>query len=127
MCLCLSISSASVLGIRKFILQIPRIYATLMGHWIAGQLRNMMRIVMCKSNLRMGENILTRVLMMLCEVFLRAHLSNSVNIYMLGSGRSRVCGLGDALFTIVVFYVPLYRAYLFPWVLMFNWYRKGWT
>ena len=68
-----------------------------MGHWIAGQLRNMMRIVMCKSNLRMGENILTRVLMMLCEVFLRAHLRIARSISLLVSGRGRVDGLGGAL------------------------------
>ena len=94
MCLCLSISSASVLGIRKFILQIPRIYATLMGHWIAGQLRNMMRIVMCKSNLRMGENIISRFLMNPCAVFFRSHLGSDRSISLLGSSMGRVVGLG---------------------------------
>ena len=96
-CLCTTISYVSVCGIRQLIVQIPRIYATLMGYWIAGQARTMMRSVMCKSNLRMGENILWRVLMMPCAVLLRYHLRIDRSIALLGSGRGRVDGLGDEL------------------------------
>ena len=45
----------------------------------------------------MVENILKRVLMMPCEVFLRYHLRSARNIDMLISGRGIVDGLGDAL------------------------------
>ena len=50
---CLPISSEPVSGIKQLIFQITRIDVTLMGYWIAGQVRNMMRSVMCKSNLWM--------------------------------------------------------------------------
>ena len=53
--------------------------------------------VMCKSNLRMGEKILRRVLMMPCAVFLRSHLRSARSIALLGSGRGRVGGIWDAL------------------------------
>ena len=43
---CLPISYASVGGIRKLIVQIPRIDATLMGYWIMGQVSTTMRSVM---------------------------------------------------------------------------------
>ena len=52
--MCLPISSASVGGIRQLIVQFPLIDATSMGYWITGQVRTMMRSVMCKSNFRMG-------------------------------------------------------------------------
>ena len=95
--LCLPISSAYVGGIRQFIVQITRIYATLMGYWITGQVRTMMRSLMRNSNLRIGERILSRVLMIPCSVFLRSHLRSASSIAMIGSGRGRVDGLGDAL------------------------------
>ena len=60
-------------------------------------MKTMMRSVMCKSNLRTGENILRRVLMMPCAVFLRSHLGSARSIAMLGSGRGRVDGLGGVL------------------------------
>ena len=93
----LPITSSSVGGIRQLIVQIPRIDVTLMGYWIAGQVSAMMRSVMCKSNLRMGENILRRVLMMLCAVFFRAHLRSARSIALLGSGRGVVDGPGDTI------------------------------
>ena len=68
-----------------------------MGYWIAGQVRTMMRSVMQKSDLRMGENILRRVLMMPCEVFFRDHLRSARSIALLGSGRGVVDGLGDTI------------------------------
>ena len=91
------ISSSSVGGISQLIVQVPRIDVTLMGYWIAGQVSAMMRSVMCKSNFRMGENILRRVLMMLCAVFFRAHLRSARSIDLLGSGRGAVDGLGDTI------------------------------
>ena len=69
---CLNISYGDVGEIRQLILQRPKIDETLMGYWIAGQVRTIMISVMCKSNLRMGENILRSVLMMPCAVLLRA-------------------------------------------------------
>ena len=68
-----------------------------MGYWIAGQVRTMMRSVMQKSDFRMGENILRRVLVIPCVVFFRDHLRSVRSIFLLGSGRGRVDGLGDAL------------------------------
>ena len=97
MSLCLPISSVSVGGIRQLVVQIPILDTNLMGHCIAGQGRNIMRSVMCKSNLSMGENILRRVLMILCAVFLRDHLRSSRSIVLIGIGRGVVDGLGDTL------------------------------
>ena len=94
--LCLSTSYASIIGTKQLIVPIPRIDTTLMGYWIAVQVRNMMMSVMCKSNLRMRENILRRVLMMTCVVFLRDNLRSTSTIALLVSGRGRVYGLGDA-------------------------------
>ena len=96
-CLCLPISSAPVDWIRKLIVQIPVIDATIMGYGILGQMRNMMRSIMCKSVFRRGEKILSRVLMMPCAVFLRAHLRSTRSIDLLGSGRGRVDVLGYAI------------------------------
>ena len=95
--LCLPISSASVGGIRQFIFQIPIIDETLMGYWIAGQVRTMIRSVMCKSSSIMGENILRRVLIIPCTVLLRSHLSSARSISFIGSGRGRVDGLVDSI------------------------------
>ena len=69
--LCLTIGSMSFGGIMRLSAQIPRIYVTLMGYWIAGQVRTRMMSVMCKINFRMGENILRRVLVIPFAVFLR--------------------------------------------------------
>ena len=74
-----------------------RIYVILMGYWIVVQVRTMVRSVMCKSTLRMGENILSRVLMMPCAVFLRSYLKGARSIDLLCSGRNRVDGIMDAL------------------------------
>ena len=93
--LCLPISSASIGGIRQLIFQIPGIDLTLMGYCISVQVRTMMRSVMCKSSLRMGENILRRFLMMPYAVLLSSHLSTDRSISLLGSDRGRVDGIGD--------------------------------
>ena len=95
--MCLTVSSVSVGGIRQLIVQIHIIDTTLTRHWIAGQGRKIMRNVMCKSNLSMGENILRRVLMIPCAVFLREQLRSSRSIVMLGIGRGVVYGIGDTL------------------------------
>ena len=68
-----------------------------MGYCILGQVRTMMKSLMCKSKWRMVENILSRVLMMPCAVFLRDLLSSARSISMLNSGRGIVDGLCDAL------------------------------
>ena len=56
-----------------------------------------MSSVMCKINFRVGENILRRVLIMPCVVFLRDHLMSARVIALIGSGRGRFDDLGDAL------------------------------
>ena len=56
---CLTISSVSVGGIRQLIVQISIIDTTLMKYWITGQVRTMMRSVMCKSKFSMGEKIIS--------------------------------------------------------------------
>ena len=48
--MCLTISYTSVGGIRQLIFQISRIDSTVMGCWISGQVRTMMRILIFKSN-----------------------------------------------------------------------------
>ena len=95
--LCLPISPASVSGIRQLIFQISIIDATLMGYWISGQVSTVIRSVMCEIHFRMRENILKRVLMMPCAVFLRSHLMGARIIALLGSGRGTVDGRGDSL------------------------------
>ena len=72
-------------------------YEILMGSWLAGQVKTIKNSVMHKSKLRMKGMILMRVLMILCEIFLRAHLKNIVIIYLLVSDRVRNDGLGDSL------------------------------
>ena len=90
---CLPISTASVGGIRWLFFQISRINTSLMGYWIAGKVRNVMRSVMFKSDLRRGENILRGVLMIPCAVFLRPHFRSGRIIDIPGSGRGIVDGL----------------------------------
>ena len=53
--------------------------------------------VMYKIKFRIRDMILNRVLIIPCEVLLRAHLSNTRSISLLGSGRVIVDGLGDVL------------------------------
>ena len=91
------VSPAYVGDISQVVVQILRIDVTLMGYWITGQVRTIMRSVMCKRNLRIGENILMRVKMIPCTVFLRAHLMSVKRIAMIGSGRGIFYCLGDAL------------------------------
>ena len=52
---------------------------------------------MYKSKFSIGNMILRRVLMILCEVFLPDHLSNNRRISLIGSGRGIVDGLGYTL------------------------------
>ena len=51
-------------------------------------------IVLYEGKLRIEYMIIRRFLMIPCEAFLRAHLSNNRSIDMLGSGRGRVGGIG---------------------------------
>ena len=57
----------------------------------------MMSIVMYQSKFRMGNMILRRVLMIPCDIFLRAHLRNTRRIDILGSGSGIFDELGDSL------------------------------
>ena len=57
----------------------------------------MVRSVMCKSILRMGEIFLRAFRMIPCAVFFRAHLRSARSIALIGSVRGRVDVLGDAL------------------------------
>ena len=57
-----------------------------------------MRSVMCKIDLRLRENILRRVLMMPCVVFLRDHLTSARRISLIIICRGRVYGLGGEHF-----------------------------
>ena len=52
--LCQPISSASIGGIRKLVVKIPRMDTILMGYWMAGQVRTMLSSVMYKSKLKRG-------------------------------------------------------------------------
>ena len=94
--LCPPTSSTSVVGIKKLVLRIPRIDVILIGHWMAGQVCTIMSIVMYKSKLRM-KKIALRILMIICEFFLRGHLRSERSIDLLGSVRGIVNGLEDAL------------------------------
>ena len=95
--MCPPISSASVGEIRKLVVQIFIKDVILMGYWMVGQVRTIMSSVMCKINLRVGENILRRVIMIPCAVFFRAHLRSARSIALLDSVRGRVGGLVDAI------------------------------
>ena len=53
--------------------------------------------VMYKSNFIIGNMIIRKVFMIPYDMFLRSHLINTRSIYILRSGRGRVCGLGDEL------------------------------
>ena len=56
-----------------------------------------MSIVIYNSKVRMDNMILSRVLVIPCEVFLRDHLVNIRRISLLGSARGVVGVLEDAL------------------------------
>ena len=56
-----------------------------------------MSSVMYKSKLRMGKEILRRVLMMTHGMFLRDHFRNTRSIAMLDNVRGRVNGLRYAI------------------------------
>ena len=53
--------------------------------------------VIYKSNIRIGNMIISRVLMISCKMFLRYHLRNTKSIALIGSGGVRVDRIGDAL------------------------------
>ena len=55
--LCPPISSTSVVGIRKLVVQIHRMGVILMGYWVVGQVRTMMISVLNKSKLNMGKSL----------------------------------------------------------------------
>ena len=93
--MCLTISYVPIFGVRKMVVQIPSMDTILMGYWMTRQVRTMMSSVMYKSKLRIVKNILRRVLMMQCEMFLRSHLRNTRRIDMIDSGRGRFGGLWD--------------------------------
>ena len=68
-----------------------------MGYWVAFQVSTMTSTIRYKSNFRMGNIILRRVLMIPYEMLLMSHLRNIRSIALLGSDRGRVGGLGDSL------------------------------
>ena len=68
-----------------------------MGYWIAGQVRTMMRSVVYKSKLSMGERIIGSFLMMPFAVFLRPHLRFDRSITLIVSGRDIRNFIGDAI------------------------------
>ena len=94
--LCSTISSTSVGGISKLVVQIYRMDAILIVYWVVGQVRTMMISLMNKSKLNMGE-IFKSFLMMPCEMFLRANFSNARSISLISIVRGRFGGLGDVL------------------------------
>ena len=68
-----------------------------MGYCVAGQVSTMMSIVMYKINFRLGYMILSRFFVILCEMFLRAHMSNNSIISLIVSAVCIFDGLGGAL------------------------------
>ena len=95
--LCQPISSASIGGIRKLVVKIPRMDTILMGYWMAGQVRTTIISVMYKRKFRMGNMILRMFLMMPYDMLLRHHLRNTSSISLLVSGKGRVGRRGAAL------------------------------
>ena len=93
----LTIGSVSVDGVIKFEVQIPIIDEILMGYWVVDQVRTMRSSVMYKSPFRVGEIIFRRLLMIFCDMSLRDHLKNTMNIDLFGSVNGRADGLGDEL------------------------------
>ena len=80
-------SSASIGGIRQFVLQNPSIYVILMGYWVAGQVRTMRSSFVYTSKFSMEDMTLSMFLMIPYDMFLRAHLRNTRSIDLLISGR----------------------------------------
>ena len=68
-----------------------------MGFWVSGKVNNLKSSVRYKSKLRMGYMTFRRVLMILCEMFLRHHLSSTRQVALLVIGRVRVDGHGYSL------------------------------
>ena len=91
------ISSASVVGIGKFVVQIPSIDEILMRYWVEVQVGTMIISVIYKSKFSIHYMILRRFLMITCEMLFGDHLSNTRSIVLLVSGRGIVDVLGDAL------------------------------
>ena len=79
------------------VVQIASIDTTLIGKWVVGQVGTLISRIMYKIKFRIGDIIFRDVLMILCEMLLRTYFINTSSIDLLGSGRGRVSGLGDAL------------------------------
>ena len=91
-----SIGSVSIFGISQLVFQIPKMDNILMGYWMMGLVRTITISLMCKSKLKMGENIFRRVLRIPYEMFLRYHLKDARTITLLVSVQGRFGGLGDS-------------------------------
>ena len=91
------ISPASFGGTRNFVFQIPSMDKILMGYWVVGHVRTIRSSVMYKSKFRMGDKTLSIIVMIACEILLRAHLRITRSISMLDNSRGRVDSRGDAL------------------------------
>ena len=79
------------------VVQIASIDTTLIGKWVVGQVGTLISRIMYKIKFRIGDIIFRDVLMILCEMLLRTYFINTSSIDLLGSGRGRNSGLGDAL------------------------------
>ena len=58
-----------------------------MGYWVTGHVRATGSSVMYKSKFSIADMILRKVLIIPCEMLLRALLKNTRSIPLLGSGR----------------------------------------
>ena len=91
------ISYVYVGEIRRLLFKITNMDMILMGYWMTGQVRTTMSSLIYTSKFRMGDMILSRIIMITREMFLRTNFSNTIRIAVLDSGRDRVGGLGDLL------------------------------
>ena len=66
--MCPPIGLESAGGISKFVAQITRMDANLIGYWMAGQLKTMRSSVMRNNKSRIGDMTLRRILMIPCEM-----------------------------------------------------------
>ena len=102
-----TVSSASIDANMHFLYQIHSIDTILIEYWMEVQVRTMMSIFMYERNFRISNTMLSRVLTIPCEIFLRKHLRHTRRIALLVSGRGRVGGLGDELRHLWYFLCPV--------------------
>ena len=91
------IDSASVGGMRKFVAQISRMDAIMIGYYMVGHIRTTRISLTCNNKLIMGDMNLRRILMKPCDIFWRTHMRRIRSIAIIVSSRGRFYVHGDEI------------------------------